>query len=318
MNQYYKFEEPIQLNEHPTINDIFELNSDQLTKIKQTIISIPYMNYVIQDHYREIMEVDDIQTMVFQLSVIKKRIASHQSLDLTIKAKLYATFCYYINEFLENCSYQNNPLHFTTPPIQIKTEFPLVETPFKPITPVQSVSQIQQSIQPIQQMQSIQQIQSLPQIPQIQPNTMMNQSISSIPIVNYQRQSQIPPYQLQLNSYIQPDYMLMNMQQNQQLQHQKQMKETNEMNQYRKTCLSKLPKATPDQLGKIVQFIDPESFDLDIELNTLNSYQLLTILHILDPKNYKQPIKQESESIDYQSQYPQNYPYSMQQYGSYL
>ena len=46
MNQYYKFEEPIQLNEHPTINDIFELNSDQLTKIKQTIISIPYTSII--------------------------------------------------------------------------------------------------------------------------------------------------------------------------------------------------------------------------------------------------------------------------------
>lgn len=106
INEFYQYEENIQFNENPTINEIFPLQTDELTKIKQTIISIPYISFVIQHHWNEIMDVNDLQTMIFQLSMIKRKIPSLKNLDISIVTKLYATISFYINEYLQKFSQQ--------------------------------------------------------------------------------------------------------------------------------------------------------------------------------------------------------------------
>lgn len=114
-------------------------------------------------------------------------------------------------------------------------------------------------------------------------------------MMNYNQQ-----YPIQMNNYLQPDFIIMNVPQ-QQLNNQLNTQINNQINQQeitnqelikmRKICLEKLPKASSEILGSIVKFIDSDELDIDLDLSELSYYQLSYILHLLDPNNYPLPIK---------------------------
>ena len=148
------------------------------------------------------------------------------------------------------------------------------------------------------QFQPIQNIQNIPN--QIQQNVMINQSIQSIPMMNYNHKK----YPIQMNNYLQPEYVVMNVPQQQltqinQVNKQKVKQDTQQLIQMRKICLQKLPKASQETLCSIAHFIDPDSFDVDIDFSELSHYQLSYILHLLDPKNYQLPVKNEENDLKF-------------------
>ncbi|EKE42886.1 hypothetical protein ENUP19_0055G0044 [Entamoeba nuttalli] len=118
--------------ENPTPDVIFCLNTDHITKIKQTIIAIPYINFVLNEHYQEVLSANDFQSMCLQLNLLKKRIIANTYLESKIKKKLFLTFVHHINQFFDNygdASQLHNVSQLQPLPLPVQTEFPLIQPP---------------------------------------------------------------------------------------------------------------------------------------------------------------------------------------------
>ncbi|KAL7721264.1 NET domain-containing protein [Entamoeba marina] len=235
--------------ENPTQDVIFNLKEDYLTKVKQTIIAIPHISVVLQGHYQEVMNPQDFQTMCLQLNLIKRRIIGNTQLDINTKRKLFLTFVFHVNQFLDcyQLSCKIEPIH-PQYNIPVQTEFPLIST-----SPPHYNVMMGNNCQMIDQNQ----YNSYPVAPVM------------YPVNTYPQMKQEPLLQYQPEHYVQSNYPP-----NQQ---------TIGVIEQQKIILSKkLSEATPRILGNIAQYLDPESKDIEIDFDVITENDIINIFQIFD------------------------------------